>query len=202
MATIRKSRAKFATGGAVAADDAVADVPMAAAPEQPLDDPLANNPLPESAKNYLRDHPDYMYNPDLNAKIQALHWKLVDEGFEEYSPVYFEELDWRMGQPSSVDAPAVDKALAIARVRAKAAPPLDDYDPPVPPLRRGAVSAPPSREVPTSDGGRLGLSSPSQIRLTPEMKHAAAISGISEAEYARQLIRLREAKARGDYPGG
>jgi hypothetical protein len=53
-----------------------------------------------------------------------------------------------------------------------------------------------SREVPSSTGRR---DRPGSITLTAEQKSAAKIAGISEVEYCRQLIRLKEAKANGDY---
>jgi hypothetical protein len=42
---------------------------------------------------------------------------------------------------------------------------------------------------------------PGSITLTPAQKEASRISGLSEVEYARQLIRLREEKAQGNYIG-
>jgi hypothetical protein len=41
-----------------------------------------------------------------------------------------------------------------------------------------------------------------RVVMTPAMKDAARISGISEVEYAEQVLRLREAKKNGDYHGG
>jgi hypothetical protein len=41
-----------------------------------------------------------------------------------------------------------------------------------------------------------------RITLTMAQKEAAAIAGISQAEYALQLVRLREEKAQGFHGGG
>ena len=61
------------------------------------------------------------------------------------------------------------------------------------------MSAPVSRE--TSANGYGGGDRPGKVTLTPAMKEAAKVSGISEIEYAEQVLRLRKAKANGDYGG-
>ena len=65
--------------------------------------------------------------------------------------------------------------------------------------RTNIVSAPVSREVPSSSGTRQNSG---KITLTKEQAEYARISGITETEYARQLTKLNEAKANGQYTGG
>jgi hypothetical protein len=216
---------KFKDGGAV---DGAVDVsaPQAGsarvipsqadpAPSDDSFDPLDNLSVPERAKDYLRKHPEYIYDPDKNAQIQAAHRDLVDEGLEEYSDEYFQEMDIRLGHFG--DAMIAAARAAAERAKPNVRPALDDDEYQFkkgdnssivfrdanyreryvarfgeePPL----VSELPERTIPGSNYS----DHPSRIKLTPEMKHAAAISGISEAEYARQLIRLREEKVRGNY---
>jgi phage I-like protein len=65
---------------------------------------------------------------------------------------------------------------------------------PVPPPSRPLVSAPVSRE-PSAYGGN----SPTRIRLSAEQIEVAKRAGITEAEYAKQLMKLNEMKANGEY---
>jgi hypothetical protein len=68
--------------------------------------------------------------------------------------------------------------------------------------RRGRiVSAPVSRDTMGTGGGSYGADRPGKVTMTPEMKMAAKISGISETEYAQQVLRLREEKLNGNYTG-
>jgi hypothetical protein len=68
--------------------------------------------------------------------------------------------------------------------------------------RRGRiVSAPVSRDTMGTGGGNYGADRPGKVTMTPEMKMAAKISGISETEYAQQVLRLREEKLNGNYTG-
>jgi hypothetical protein len=62
------------------------------------------------------------------------------------------------------------------------------------------VSAPPSRE--SGSNGYSRTDGPTRVTLTPAMKEAARFSGISEREYAEQLIRLREEKLNNGRYGG
>jgi phage I-like protein len=57
------------------------------------------------------------------------------------------------------------------------------------------VSAPVSRESYGSGGG----GSPGRVKLTQQQAEMARLAGISEAEYAKQLRKLNEMKASGDY---
>jgi len=61
------------------------------------------------------------------------------------------------------------------------------------PDRAAMYSAPPSREAPSGNGRRE--LSPSQVKLSPLQRQAAALAGISEVEYARQLAKLGPYKA-------
>lgn len=109
------------------------------------------------------------------------------------------------GEPSPIDVlddipenvPAADQvAAAIAKARnPRSEMPLPDVRQPV---SGRFVSAPVSREATMSWTGKRE-DRPGSITLTAEQKSAAKIAGISEVEYCRQLIRLKEAKANGDY---
>lgn len=62
-----------------------------------------------------------------------------------------------------------------------------------PPVNERFVSAPVSRETVSYSGKREDR--PGRMTLTAAQREAAKISGLSETEYARNLLLLREAKA-------
>lgn len=148
-------------------------------PEPVTEDPLDRTNLPDTAKRWLRAHPDYLTDPRKNAKIQALHWDVVDEGHQPFSDAYYESLEQHLGLRSK---PRQDVAE-------------EEEDEP---QERVAVSAPVSRNVPSSSGTRLRAG---DVKLTKAQREAAALAGITEAEYAKQLVRLADEKSSGNYGG-
>ena len=148
--------------------------------QQPQGDALDQTSLPQTAKNWLRAHPDYLSDPRKNAKIQSLHWDVLDEGHQPFTDSYYESLEVHLGIRSKSRQDAAD-----------------DDEEEVQPARKSVVSAPVSRDVPSSSGSR----SSGSIRLTAAQREAAKMAGISEAEYAKQLVNLNSAKANGSYGG-
>jgi hypothetical protein len=63
------------------------------------------------------------------------------------------------------------------------------------------MSAPVSREGGVSLSGERSLSA-SSVRLSPDERHIARTSGISEVEYARQKIKLEQMKRQGFHQDG
>lgn len=130
---------------------------------------------------WLKQHPDAINNPRTNARLQAAYWDAQDAGHVRGTPAYFQFLEEKLGyrQPAPQPQPEPEPQ-------------------PEPPQRRMApVSAPPSRDVPSPSTGRP--SNNSRVTLTPEQREAARLSGIDEVTYARNLVRLREEKTRGNY---
>lgn len=148
--------------------------------QQPQGDPLDRTNLPQTAKDWLRSHPEYLSDPRKNAKIQSLHWDVLDEGHQPFSHEYYSSLETHLG--------------LRAKPRQDAA---EDDQEVVQPTRKSVVSAPVSREAPSSSGGR----SSGQVRLTALQREAAKMAGITETEYAKQLTALAQAKANGSYGG-
>lgn len=141
-------------------------------------DQLDQTNLPQRAKEWLRAHPEYLNDPRKNAKLQALHWDVKDETGEEFTDRYFTR---------------VEELLGMRKAQQR-----EDYedDPPVRQERRSApVSAPVSREAPATSGGKVN--STSQVRLTAAQREAAKLAGITEAEYAKNLIKMNQAKTDG-----
>lgn len=135
-----------------------------------VDQAIDNFPVPEIAKQWLREHKNYVTDPELNAEIQYLHHKVVKAGHEAYSKSYFTDLEKRLGI-SKADQP-IEERPAI-------------------------VSAPVSREVPDNKGDRPT----SKITLTPAQRNAARVAGVTEAEYAKQLVRMQKEKSAGNIGG-
>jgi hypothetical protein len=102
-------------------------------------------------------------------------------------------------EPSLDNHPTAEAAMPLI----PPAPPLLD---PLPALRQqehgrrsAIVSAPVSRELPGNY--RHDPQDPSKITLTAQQVEAANIAGITPAEYARQLIRMKKAQANGEIQG-
>jgi len=227
MSHLRKRYRQMADGGAVPADEpapasasealkaqieAMRQAPEVVEPqEQP--DGLEAIDMPPLAKQWLRKNPEYLQDERKNERLQSLHWELVGEGFEGYSPEYYTEVDRRLNAPAPKDH-AVARALEVARAHAAETEEFstpggnrlrisarEDVDRISGSANRSAiVSAPPSREPPSSGGVSRHMSE-GTITLTREQREAARVSGISEKEYAFQLLKLREAQARGEYQG-
>jgi hypothetical protein len=152
--------------------------------QQPQGDQLDRTNLPQTAKNWLRAHPEYLSDPRKNAKIQSLHWDVLDEGHQPFSDSYYIALEQHLGLR---DAIGLKQRQNVA----------DDEQEEAQPTRRSVVSAPVSREAPSSTGSR----SSGQVRLTQLQREAAKMAGITETEYAKQLTELNKAKANGSYGG-
>jgi hypothetical protein len=150
-------------------------------PPRPRQEVQANNDplgldrsnLPDTAKTWLRSHPEYLTDARKNAKIQSLHWDVVDEGHAPFSTDYYDSLEQHLGLRERTNSESE----------------------PAPARRREApiVSAPVSRSTPSSGGNRNS----DKIELNLEEKEAAKISGVTEAEYAKQKKRFVEAKEKG-----
>lgn len=145
--------------------------------QQVKQDPLGldKSNLPDEAKIYLRAHPELITDPRKNARLQAWHWDAIDAGHEPFSSSYFEFIDEKR-QPKKIEK----------------------IEEPVQQQRTNIVSAPVSREVPSGGATRQN----GKITLTALQREAAKIAGVTEAEYARNVQKLTEAKANGQYTGG
>lgn len=209
-----------------------------------VDAVLASVDLPPLAKHWLKNNPDYLYDPEKNARIQALHYVLVDDGYEEYGQDYFLEMDRRLNGHGGVpfteekhidrltrlqrelddvkSLPPEEQDIPLAEIKREFAEIEAEMPEPTPaqkamvearlysnarqsapvrhePSRRVPVSAPPSREPSWSNRQSLGRNA--RITLTAQQREAAKIAGISETEYAANLLRLMQAKADGHYGG-
>jgi hypothetical protein len=148
--------------------------PFASEPQQ-QDDPIeqAISSLPERAKEWLRQHRDYLLDPRKNAALQHHHWQAVDEaGGQQFTDTYYEALERLLG----MRAPPASRQVPLAPRQA----------PPGP-----QVSAPPTRSTQSWTSGRPVQTGPA---LTAEERDFAASLGISPQEYQQQKKRMYELK--------
>jgi hypothetical protein len=154
--------------------------------------------------------PEVVFDSATNAHAQHIHHQLLNEGYEAYSPDYFARLEMRLDGEDD-GSPTIDEQIAEAQAllrqseeRYHQAPDVEARRPvtktnPAPPRQPIRVSAPPSRETPTASGYRGDNGQ--RITLNAAQKEAARISGVSEMEYAQNLLRLNEEKKNGSYGG-
>jgi hypothetical protein len=127
--------------------------------------------------------------------LGELHRDALDSGLIDMSPQYESYMNHRLTTLRS-QHPAAAASHLVDEMQARAAQDREP-EPPQPRQRTPMVSAPVSREAPSSYGG--SGNSPNRIRLTREQSEFARLSGVSESEYAKQLIKLDEMKRNGDY---
>lgn len=129
--------------------------------QQPVDpvERYASQLAPEAAV-WVRAHPQYVTDKANNNRLLSAHYAAVAEGKVLNSADYFRHIEGTLGLAEPESQGRV--ANAPVRERTMAAP-----------VSRTTVGAP---------------RSPREVTLTPAQREAAAISGISEIEYAKQLI--------------
>lgn len=150
--------------------------------QDPVDAGFSN--LPEVARNWLKSHREYTTDPRKNARIQALHWDVVDEGHEPYSTAYFESLETHLGlrQPKEK---TMDEPTEPATKRTSA-----------------PVSAPVTREAPSPSTGkpsstRVPLSATERETARFSMPHLPPAD--AERVYAENKLKLAALKKSGHY---
>lgn len=136
------------------------------APPPPVDpvEEVASQLSPRSAE-WVRRHPEFVRDGRRYTKMIGAHNMAIGDGLVADTDEYFEYIEKSLGitkpQASAADAGGEDPTSAAAK-----------------PVRR-----PPPPAAPPSRGGTNGRS----IRLTPEQREAASISGLTEEEYAANL---------------
>ena len=140
--------------------------------------PQQKDNTPDSVKEWLGKHPEYMRDHRKNVKLQSSHYDAVEAGYSYGSQDYIDYMDISLGFKQAAQAPSQEQNRPVA-----------------PQQRTSIVSAPVSREAPsTPNSGR-----DSEIRLTPLEREAAKISGITEKVYAENLRKMKKMKANGTY---
>ena len=141
-------------------------------PIQPADpvDRYAASLTPSSAR-WVREHRDVVLpNGGPSPKLLAAHYDAVAAGIQPDTDAYFSHLDQKMGHGDPVVQDRSNDGSRVVDITER---------------RQPAVSAPVSRDAPGVP------TSATRVRLTPEQREAAEASGISDLEYARQLMAIR-----------
>lgn len=130
-------------------------------PQRPADpvEAYAAQLAPEAAK-WVRAHPEYVTSRANNYRLLAAHEEAVGKGNALNSAGYFADIEKTLGINEGEISSRANGATPRERTMAA-------------PVSRSAVGQPRNAR---------------EITLTPAQREAAAISGISEIEYARQLV--------------
>jgi len=166
--------------------------PPAPAAAAPLDfeQKVSSLGVPDSAKSWLRQHPELVNDNAKNEELGAAHLYLTKaKKIEPFSQAYFDALDTEFGFKA---APA-------------AAPEPEPQPQPQPQRRSIPMTAPVSRDVPTASGQRQPSS---KVTLTAEERQIARTSFTAsdmtneqkELLYARNKQKLAQQRANGAYP--
>jgi len=160
--------------------------------------------MPAHVATWLAEHPQYMDPNDAvaQAEIHLATVKCMRDGKTWNDSDFIPTIERHLGL-----APRSNGAHRPEAVRVVGNPPpfrnVSVSEPPSryesPPLRQQRstvpVSAPPSRDIPSFQTGRP---TGGPVQLTPEQREAARFSGVSEQEYARQLIKMRRMQQNGE----
>lgn len=140
--------------------------PVAAPAGDPVEQ-MAQSVSPISAR-WLRDNRDVLSNQRMIRKMFRAHEDAVDEGIETDTPEYFEFIETRIGIRKHVEEAPEPLSEAAA------------------PVARKSVS-PPAAPVSRGNGTRPGT-----VRLSKEQAETAKMIGMSEKDYAKAVLALRE----------
>src|SRR5512143_542118 len=148
----------------------------AVAPEQQrqatVDDMIDRWQLPPAEDRWAREHREYMEDPDMLSLIGGITRRLGKQGIRPGDTDFIPRLE-----------AGIEFFESGGQVKQESQ------------KRTSIVSAHVSREVPSASGTRTS----GKITLTAEQREAARLSGITEAEYARQLSKFNQMKANGEY---
>lgn len=127
------------------------------------------NLLP-AERDWLKAHPESLMDRSRNVELDAAYIKATRKGLARGTPAYFQFIEKEMGY---VD----DNANAGADQNNR-----DDSD---------IVSAPVAREARSSSGAPTG----NRVVLSPEQREFARTMGLTDIQYATQVLALRRDKS-------
>jgi hypothetical protein len=139
---------------------------------QPEGDPIDGWNLPKISSDWIKERRHLVNDND---KLNELRWYMTlarRAGLTEHTRPFLDFLEEKLGERPPKE-PVVEEEK---------------------PKERSIVSAPVSRDVPSTDGKPRG-----KVRLTAQEVEAARVSGITPEEYATQKLKYAEMKANGQY---
>ena len=141
--------------------------------EQPRRDPVeafASQLSPRSA-NWVRNNPQCVTDPRLNQKMIAAHSLAMADGYEADSDDYFNFVETTLGMRKRAEAAPEEEVMSTAASSTQ---------------RR---SSPPA--APVSRSNNTSGTRPEVVRLTALQRETAQFSGMSNEEYAKQVLKIR-----------
>jgi hypothetical protein len=143
---------------------------------------VAKNGYPRSAA-WVRAHGEYITDPAKHRKMIAAHELALADGIAADTDEYFKSIEetLKIKAPAREEPRLDDDATADTAAVAKG----------------GRDSAPASAPVARSGSGTNGTSNGARQRsmtLTPEQIEAAAISGVTPEEYAKNLLAIQKSQ--------
>ena len=157
--------------------------PAAAATVDPVEH-MARQ-LTDASAAWIRAHPQFASDPTKQRRLIAAHNLAETDGLTLDSPEYFA---------------AVEKTLGIGSSDARPAPRQERQETPLSDSSRsagGRTETQPASLPPSRAGNGDGSSTTRVVRLTREQAEAAAMSGMTVQEYAKEVVRLEKDRAAG-----
>ena len=221
MVRVKTKYRKFASGGAVPLDVQIETpaAPAVEAMEAPVDDAsvafqhqidqLRQAEAVQRQRNdeasrhaarlaevneILNANPDMLRNPDELVRAEK---DAYAEGHEPYSPEFHRAVKRSFENSMMMKADNLSGHRPEARLAVTA---RQEFEPTGRSIG-GMVSAPVSRETFANGSYDSYGDRPGRVTLSIAQKEAAKIAGISETDYAANVLRLRQEKADGRYGG-
>ena len=152
---------------------------------------------------FLKANPDFLDDHNLahQALMQAHQAGHIQDSDEFHAAV---KSNWQALRPTAEAEAAqrdLEKAFELSDVKAQRLATDRISKANLEQVNSSFVSAPVSRETQANGGYNSYGDRPGRVTLTVAMKEAARIAGISEREYAENVLRLRQEKADGHHGG-
>jgi hypothetical protein len=152
---------------------------------------------------FLKANPDFLDDHDIahKALMQAHQAGHIQDSDEFHAAV---KSNWQALRPTAEAEAAqrdLEKAFELGDVKAQRLATDRISKANLEQVNSSFVSAPVSRETQANGGYNSYGDRPGRVTLTVAMKEAARIAGISEREYAENVLRLRQEKADGHHGG-
>lgn len=144
-------------------------------PYRPASDPVeafASQLSPRSA-DWIRQHPECVRDPRLNQKMIAAHNLAMADGIPADTDEYFSHIESILRLPQRQAEPQAESPMSAAS------------------SGQQRQSAPPA--APVSRSGTANGQRPNVVRLTADQREMAQMMGMTDAEYAKNLVELRKA---------
>jgi len=158
----------------------IREMPRQNDPVRAFAEDIRSSGYPRSAE-WIERNPQFVTDPRLNQKMVAAHNLAIADGYRADSDEYFAAIEEtlrikspvpaRKERTESVEEDASAGAAQVVSRRSGSSPP----------------AAPVSRQPVSNSGDR-----PSVVRLTAEQREIAAMNGMTEKEYAQNLLALKK----------